>query len=274
MFRKYCSYIKWYLPAFFSVVMLDCLHSGVLATFKRTLGSIQNILLLDSLGFSSDVAPIGYYVGASWFLSALFLAQVILFPIMRYQYRLWSKVIAPIVFIFCFALDVNGSGNSVTYAIYCMILGGICYEIVKLVSKRSYRRWFCYFLRVIEFMIYVICIVFMCTKAPDTAMYGMTFFVAFGIFLSFLPQTQYEFFKHPFFSFLGKVSFPLYMLHIQVLSWADYILERLNKNPPDYVKYPVLYFCAILASVGFYLLFEWAGKIGWKKKWHYLTRQQ
>ncbi len=270
LLRKYSSYIKWYLPAFFLCVLLDCFQVGITAALKGTLCSIQNILLLGSLGFSFDGASIGYYVGASWFLSALFLAQIILFPIMRYQYRLWSRVISPIVFIILLALDVNGYGNRVTYAIYCMILGGVCYEIVKVLSKRSYKGWFCNLLRVIEFGIYLMCIAFMCSQAVEDAVYGMMFLVAFAIILSFLPQTQYGFFKHPIFSFLGKVSFPLYLLHIQVLHWADYFLVLLHKNPPDYVKYPVLYLCAILISIGFYLLFEWLGKIDWKKKWHWL----
>lgn len=273
LFRKYCYYIKWYLLAFFLCVLLECFQSGIGNALKRTLCSIQNLLLLGSLGFSSDAQSIGYYVGASWFLSALFLAQIILFPLMRYHYRLWSQVISPIVFITLLIFELNGYANNVTFAIYHMILGGMCYEIVKLLSQRSYRKWFCNTLRIIEFMIYLLCIVYMCNRDGGDAEYGMMFLVAAGIILSFLPQTQYVFFKFPIFSFLGKISFPLYLLHIQILHWADYILNQINVTPPDYIKFPVLYGCAIGISIILYLAFERIGKVDWKSKWKYLTQE-
>ncbi|MCR5179450.1 MAG: acyltransferase [Lachnospiraceae bacterium] len=275
--RKYCAYIKWYLPAFLLCVLLDGLQSGSIVAIRKTVSSVQNLLLLGSLGFSFDSQSIGYYVGASWFISALFLAQIILFPLMRVRYRLWSRGLAPIVFVFSLALYINGylcDWERMIQAIFSMALGSMCYELAKVISRRSYKRWFCNFLRVIELLIYLSCIAYMCDEAAEGTEYGMMFVVAFGIVLSFLPQTQYGFFDHPFFNFLGKLSFPLYLLHVQVLYWADYILYRLDRNPPDHVKYPVLYVCAIVVSVGFYFLWECIGKVDWKRKWKHLTEEK
>ncbi len=275
--RKYRAYIKWYLSAFLLCVLLDALQSGAIVAFRRSVSSIQNLLLLGSLGFSFDSSSIGYYVGASWYISALFIGQILLFPLMRARYRLWSRVLAPVVFIFSLALYVNAylcDWERVIQTIFSMTLGSMCYELTKWLSKRAYKRWFCNLLRVIECLIYLSCIVYMCDDAAENAEYGMMFVVAFGIVLSFLPQTQVGFFDHPFFNFLGKLSFPLYLLHVQILYWADFILYRLDKNPPDRVKYPVLYVCAIVISIGFYFLWERIGGVGWKQKWEHLTQEK
>ncbi len=226
LLRKYLYYCKWYIPAFISCVLLGLLKNGVISTIKTCLCSIQNLLLLGSLGFSADGATIGYYVGASWYVSALFCAQIILFPIMRRNYNRWISVISPMVFVFLLSMQTNGHSDRILVALLRIILGGWCYETVKWLNGRIISRKCFFFLRISELMIWAFVVIYMCSDVPDGSEYGIMFLIAAGVILSFSKCTEYSFFNKPIFVYFGKLSFPFYLLHIQVLHWGEYVMEE------------------------------------------------
>lgn len=254
--RKYTYYIKWYLAAFLLCFLLDAVRSGVIKSVTEVIKSIPSLLLLGSLGFSDSSYSIGYYVGASWYISSLFVIQIIILPIIRNNYKMWCCIIAPIVLIITLSLQVNGYSDRILRAMTPITIGTMLYELRKKLEQFEYVKSTRIMLGALEFFIYVFIIVYMCSDVDKDIVWGAFFLTATGVLLSFSQATHVEFLDKPFFVYLGKISFPLYLLHIQVLDWADYLLTQLEIPISDRVRYPIMYALCILIAVVAYGISE------------------
>ena len=246
--KKYKQYITWYIPAFVLCALLDGVQNGIVCMLKNCVKSIPSLLLLGSLGYSSDAASIGYYVGASWYISALFISQIILYPLLRWNYRRYIQIFAPILFIATFCVNVLGKSDNISFAIMCIVMGQFCYETVRYISGYSIGKTTGIGLRILEVILYLMCFLFMSISGFDDYTYGMRFVAAFAIILSFSRFTEYKFMNSPFFLFLGRISFPMYLLHIKIYKWAEYFFMNNGRNIQDNVFYPLLYVTIIILS--------------------------
>ncbi len=253
--RKYRHYITWYLVAFIMCALLDATQNGFGSMLKNCLKSVPSLLLLGSVGYSSDLQSTGYYIGASWYLSALFISQILLYPFMRSDYRRYINNIAPLILIGTFAMSVAGYGNNIVSALFGISIGQFCYEAVRYTDKCMLSGRICMALRIIEAAIYLLCFVFMSVEGFDDLNYGMTFVTALAVAISFSAHCEYRLFDKPVFTFLGQISFPMYLLHIQISKWSDYLVKQtLGLVVNDRLYYPCLYICIILLSALAYLI--------------------
>lgn len=268
MKKKYLYYFKWYIVAFIMRVVLDAFKVDIISVFISCVYSIPNLLLLGSLGFSSDKSSIGYYVGASWYISTLFISQFILYPLMKYNYKKYIRLFAPCVFLAALYLYMRGMGDSFAQSFTAMSFGSLIYEFTEQTRDIKLKKGISFLLKLIEVFLYSAIVIYMSMEYLGNSLITMMFVTGFAIMLScnkWGGRTK-SIFDKKFFFFLGKLSFPLYLLHIQVFKWLDFIVDMANITIEDAAKYAVYYALAILLSILLYFIYGKMKIINWFKK--------
>lgn len=263
--KKYVHYMTWYLPAFILCALLDATKNGAANAIKNVIYSIPNLMLLGTFGFSSDAGEsIGYYIGASWFISALFWCQLILFPIIISNYKRYMYVFAPIMFLFSLASWRSGFLSDAFFpamAFTAIILGTLAYGTKEKMCEVKLKKGTWFFFRIIAIIVYLISVLYMCQDQHDNLQYSLMFLLAFAIVVSTNDRSAIKAFNRPVFTFLGKVSFPLYLLHIQIFCWGEHLLSKHDIKLRDSTKYLMLYIMAIGISIFAYYIKEKISRI-------------
>lgn len=267
--KKYFHYMTWYFPAFILCALLYAVKNGIADAVKNAIYSVPNLLLLGSFGFSSDAGEsIGYYIGASWFISTLFWCQLILFPLMISNYKRYMYVVAPISFLFSIASMRSGFLSEVYFpaqAFTAIILGTIAYDATERIDMIKLKKGFAVFLRVLAVIVYIGSFIYMCQDQHENLQYALMFLLTFAIIVSNSEFGNIKLFNKPIYVFLGQISFPLYLLHIQIQHWGEFIIEKVGVEIGDGVKYLLLYCCAVVISAIAYLIYNKAKKISISK---------
>lgn len=267
--KKYPHYMTWYIPAFILCALLDAVKNGIADAAFNVIYSVPNLLLLGSFGFSSDAGEsIGYYIGASWFISTLFWCQLILFPIMISNYKRYMYVIAPIAFLFSIASMRSGFLSEAFFpslAFTAIILGTFAYDIKERIDLIKLKKRFAILLRVSAIIVYIVCFWYMCQDQHENLQYSLMILLTFAIIVSTSEFGNIKLFNKPIYVFLGQVSFPLYLLHIQIKRWGEYIIEKTGVTMSDGFKYMILYCSAVVISVIAYLIYNKARRISINK---------
>ena len=138
LYRKIRAIYPYYFTAFVFAFIgwIICKDATIQEAFKQLSNGIWELLLLKRTGLGGTI----WINGPTWYLSAMFTAMLLLYPLLRGYTDLFLKTIAPVLTIVCLALLYkNGSlqnGNdlfgveirSVLRAIGGLSLGCICYE--------------------------------------------------------------------------------------------------------------------------------------------------
>lgn len=107
---KVASFYRYYLMSYFLVVLYNCLllHNGLMTIIKNLFGSIPT-LSLTFFALNYDTAS--FYAGATWYLSAMLIAMLILYPILLRNYRFAIKIIFPLIAIFILGYEQAVTGT-------------------------------------------------------------------------------------------------------------------------------------------------------------------
>ena len=96
---KVSSFYRYYFFSFVLVVLynLILLHKGLMTIIKNLFSSIPTLSLTF---FALNYDTVSFYVGATWYLSAMLIAMLILYPILLRNYRFAVKIVFPLIAIF------------------------------------------------------------------------------------------------------------------------------------------------------------------------------
>lgn len=262
--KKYAQYMAWFMPAFISATILVCVQNGILKAIFEAFCGIPNILLLGSLGFGLDASShIGIHVGASWYLSALFLCQMVLFPIIIKNYDIYIHVIAPIAGAltmgFMFA-GIFNFGLVFPKPMCLIILGTVAYEMTEKLNTIKIEKRVTVLLNIGSRFIWVIYLVYLCIEGHEQMEYALIFLMMCSLSFVFSNHGRAHFFDNKVCYFLGSISFPLYMLHMQVLLWAEYCSGKTQRVLSKEQYYIVLILIAIIISAVAFCMRDWCLK--------------
>lgn len=242
---QYCwRRIKGIMPYFFVSTIIGTFILGVTYDWRFNLENILNILndflFLQSYGF-----PVMSVTGVVWYLSSMFFAMWILYPIARNKYYLYTYYIAPILaFVFMgqliklygtlnvpaeYLFGVVCTGNM--RAIGMISLGFVVNEVSNKLASKKNSKYVNTLLTIIEIILYLYIFWYMhiwnesISRFDEVEVFAMA--IALSITLSGKSVLQ-SVFDNKFSIFLGKYSVSLFLSHFYWVQNIQNILYKLG----------------------------------------------
>ena len=269
-FKKVFPYflVAWFLGFF---VYFFKNQSGVLRFFWELIKGVPQLLLLSMSGMSNGQGGPNDYVGTGWYLSALMLAMLAVYPLMRKYGEQFAGAYAPLISAFCYGyfMIFNGGVGVVNQHI------GFCYlGIFRAIAGLCFGS-FCYFLcskikgavltqignTIVSFLqIALIAVSLLLMEwyighndAVQIIIFGCLIIISLG-----LDTSVNRFFTNSISIFLGKFSMAIFLSQSMTYMYGSGILPY-----PEY--WPLRYFIHIGyvlgASIIVYFIVEILGQI-------------
>ena len=259
---------KYYISAFLLQIIVRCIlirHDSIGKIIKSLLGSIPT-LTLTFMGLNNSAKYL--YVGNTWFLSAMLIAIIILFPLLVRNYNFSVKVLFPIIslFVLGYLFETNHSitkevwtgiiHTCVLRAIAEIALGGCICCLSSLIKEknvwlvRTEKKSLIIILTCFKVLCYAVVVVF-----AYGSVFGKTIkssfnlhallFCSIGLLFS-LSNIGYSIRDSKITRYLGKLSLPIFIFH-GVIRWAYWDIT--GKIEISVLMYVTLVIMTIIASV-------------------------
>lgn len=221
-----------YLTAFFLLFFMSSAvsHTGVLSALK-TLGSYCfELLFLHASGLKC----FGLLNYPTWYLSALIIAGFFLYALAFYYEKFYLTIIAPMAVLVTYSffsantghIDVWGGNqlfqlsDALTRGFAAMSLGALSYALSTYLKKRNLQ-----FFRPLKIMFTILELIMFLGVLAGSAYYADTQYDFYFIFMLFCGITlafsgitySNRLFSFPLFSFLGKISYPMYVYQLFII---------------------------------------------------------
>lgn len=259
MKRKIFSILPYYLVSFAAAALTYLIANG---TGKAN--SLDNNLApaffeLTFLRITGLGGTGPWLNGVTWYLSALFAAMLVLYPLHLKTGKTFTTVIAPVVA--CFSLGfIYLSGNSLGVgpiwngnlislgllrAAGEISLGCISFAIFKKLRRSSLTRLSFFLLLLLEVICYVGTFWGICNGFLPFVGYIVPFVLSLGIILTFSLHSDSRVFSKPAFRYLGIFSLVLYLNHRY---WCVFLNKIAPFSTMDYALRFVTYLILSIAS--------------------------
>lgn len=247
------------MPNFYIAYLIAFLvfhiNSGTNSVYYFVISGIQSIpeLLLIK---NSGIRAVSYN-GVTWYLSAMILSMVIIYPLIRRLKNTFYYIIAPISFLFIMGNlfqnygslsnleNWNGFMLKGTIRGFADILGGcICYKISLWISKYNFTKLGKIMLTMIEWGCYFIVICLIYSNKPSGYDFFIFLLLMIGTIITFSNVSFDSYiFQNSIFGWLGKFSFSLYLGH------SYWRLYNSNIFPENYTFYDKLAMYLVLSVI-------------------------
>lgn len=248
--RETWEYIWGKVKVFFPYMLITFIITLLLNislnlyNIDEIVNSIWNLLFLDISGIRSTLV-----VGQTWYISAMLISMLILYPLIRKYKKNYIYLIAPAIVIFIGGWishtygTINGwDYTTLTYkcllrAFFELALGTILYELADKISKVNFTKLARIILTLIEIVGFAsIFFITNIENANTQYEYIMLLILSTSIVIAFSGKSIfYNFANNKFFYYLEKLSLPIYLNH----SWIIIIISNVFANL-DYFKVLIL----------------------------------
>ena len=221
-----------YLMAFLLLLLLSSLtsYTGIVALVRSLFTYAFELLFLQSLGLKC----FGLLNYPAWYLSALLIAGFFIYALVRLHRKLYLTIIAPLAIVATYSffsanigtLDLWGGNqflnlsDALTRGFAAMSLGSLSYELSKYIATKQYAptKILRLLFTCVEFGIlagvFIGCIFF----PASTYDFHLLLFMFIAITLAFSGLTYTTLvFSCPLFSYLGKISYPMYVYQLFII---------------------------------------------------------
>lgn len=218
--------IKGLLPNYYIAWILIFIFLSVGKSFKSIIFSffyaIPELLFLDMTGTATQV-----FNGNTWYISAMLLSILILYPLIRKNKDFFIKYIAPMITIFGLGymvynyhtLLVIKEWNGFIYlglirGIVDISIGCIVFELSQLLKKNSLTKTGKTLITILEFILYISIIIMLFSYSFIYTCFVLLFILIIPMCIT-LSDISYskDIFNHKIFNWMGKYSYSLYLGH-------------------------------------------------------------
>lgn len=245
MWRKMKAILPYHIIAFLMVLPVDMamkgvISNGVKSVIATTIKSLPSFLLIHKWGFNGFVGN-----RITWYISAMLLGMIILFPLLRKHYDIMSRYVFPFGGILILGIvaknygGFNGTSTWVGFAYVCvlraiaeMALGVACHTVyLKLGSVRLTplgKR----VLSILEIVCYISVFIYGASRFREMFDIYALIALMIAIPITFSRVTKLgNMFDNDLCYFLGAMSLPLYLaqlvgielVQVSVPGWNDVI---------------------------------------------------
>lgn len=178
--------------------------------------------------------------GVIWYVSAMFLCMVILFPLIRKKPNLMTKLICPLLVIGLYGYLCGAYGHprnptkwiGFTYKGNIRAMAGLClgvwaFEVERWLVSKPWNKISCIFFEILQFVLYVFVVAYMFMYGPSDNDFFFIFLFFVAIILSFSGLGILSgLFNNGVSKALGKFSTALFFSHI-------FFAKTLGNRLPD-----------------------------------------
>ena len=238
IYNKYKSIFFYHILAFiFAFIVYSFIYAeSIFDPIRYLVESIPSILLIQMSGVP------GLWINhIEWYISAMMISMMFLYPIILKYYNKFIKIIAPVISVVLLAGMFYATGKltgvktmiffvykSLFRAIADIAIGAIIFEIVRILNKRKFTKKQKILLTIIEFLSYLGIVLFIIFTLPYEFEFIALALCAVGVTLSFSDITygQDEFNKE-FIYKLGSYSLPIYLCQLPIINLVSkYIVNH------------------------------------------------
>ena len=223
------SFYIYFIPAFIAKTIITAIseHLGLFSILDRIIISIPQLLFLNSFGFHPDTYEGAIYVPASWFLSSALIGLLIIYPLANHNWQRFVNILAPLIVCFSAAYLYlnfgtilvhysfkNGINVALLRTLMDLSFGCICFEASQKIGDKISNSKIA---GIIEWLLYLIVLFSTIAGTPATVEFPMLICLAVAVTITISQTKKTSLFNNKFFYYLGKLSFPLYMIHCLVI---------------------------------------------------------
>lgn len=253
--RKFQIIFPYYLLIFIlNFIILHLIHmSSLRQTMKDLVYSLPAFFRINITGmFSYDP------IGPAWYISAMLLVMLLLYPLARSHANMFNCAIAPFLALFIYGYISKTRGNigaatvwiglmnvGVLRAVAGLSLGCACFEINRKFSALRLTNAAKTLLTVVEGFCYIVPLAVMSIVRYSQVEFILIFMFAAAITLSFSRQTwSGKLFKKPH-PWMSQLSLTIFLSHKPIADFTNWLF-------PAYDQYQRLpYFIAISLLVAY-----------------------
>lgn len=260
-----------YLFAFVMLFLLSVFAApdGLLNTLRSLSGYIFELLFLHASGLKS----FGLLNYPTWYLSSLLIGGFFIYALIRWNRKLYLTIIAPFAVLATYSffsantghLDVWGGNqflnlsDGLTRGFAAMSLGSLAYSLSSYLRSQAYQlsRLLRLFLSFLELMLFI-CVFAGSAFFTDTQYdfyFVLLLFVAVTLAFSGLTYTD-RFFSFRFFTYLGKISYPMYVYQLFIICIFCLFCPNLSYSAGILIFLAALIVFSIVVDLLFHLLFK------------------
>ncbi|MEG0919375.1 MAG: acyltransferase family protein [Anaerovoracaceae bacterium] len=247
--------VKSFYPIFIVAFSAQMIFYVLLNNFKGVSGFFEALfhfkweaLLLHCTGFLKDPAfNLDYLLGQDWYLSALVLGLIIIYPIALYYRNFFEKIFVPWSTIILYALLIQKYGTldvgseylgvvstAMVRGVAGLTAGCLAYIIYRSIKEKEFSKVQLKILAVIEILMWLSVPILFTNNIIATES-DVLFYVPvlIGIIiLAFLDKTPLSGFLNShftgFFGYLGGLSLYMYLFHWTVMTAMNYFVPQLS----------------------------------------------
>lgn len=219
--KKYFSVFPYHLFSFFAgftvIVILNNLSVKEIA--YRFISALPQFFLIEMSGIEMVFVDKNL-----WYLSAMFIAMAIIYPLLRKRFDLTSKVIAPLAGIMLWGW-ISQNQKTLSYptlwmgnfykglirAIAVICISVAAYNVYKKICETNFTKFGELTLFAVEIFGYAASFAFIFSEKSEKYAFYLVFFLALSVAITFSQKTLSSKLKGSFFTFLGRLSLPLYL---------------------------------------------------------------
>ena len=227
IFKKIKSLFSYhtfsFILSFIIVIYIKNIHQ-INDIIKMVFLSLPEYLLIFPLsGFQYNFANIN---AMEWYISAMLLGMLIMYPLMKKNYDFFIQNIAPIFVLFGFGyifatnnqnlnclFEWNGIVcTGLLRAISELSLGCLAFEFSRFLSKVQFTNFSKTCLTILKYGLILVVFYYMNSNLPNSYEFILVYFLAMIIALS-MSNVSYlgQLCNHPIIYYLGRLSLPLYL---------------------------------------------------------------
>ena len=200
-----------------------CLLKNPGAYLRTLFNALPSLLFLQRLGLGD-----GQVLNVEWYIGSMLLAMLLLYPICRRYYSVFSRVAAPIISLLLIGYLIHetggmgGSGVWLGWTYKCNIravaeicLGIVCYELCNQISSIKFTFPARVMFSLVECACYAMPILYMCSPLNQKYESYVVALLAIAITLSFGRigvLGERGVFQNRVCMFLGAISLPVYLI--------------------------------------------------------------
>lgn len=236
IWKKAISFFDYMLIAF----IISFFVKNWVSTFKKNeiVNSVWNLCFLEMSGIKSTAV-----VGQTWYISAMLISMLILYPLIRRYRKNFTYLIAPLIVIFIGGWISHKYGNitgrtvwtgliykGLLRAIFELAIGSILYEFSNKIKTINFNKVGKIFLNIIELVGFSsIFIIINIKDASNKYDFIMILIISISLAIAFSEKTiLYNLSNNKFCYYLEKLSLPIYLNHIWIILIINKTLPQLS----------------------------------------------
>lgn len=228
IFTETMNFVKHKAHAIFPYYLLACALTPLVRLMTdRTLTLTYFLNRLPSLFFLQRVGIGKPFIGCTWYLSSMLIALVAAYPLCRHFYKAYTLLIAPVlcavllgaIIVLTGTLGDIGDWFFFTYktnvrAFAEISMGATAFEITRRMQGRAYPAAVRFLFSMTALTCLGLSLAYMCSAMEGK--YGLAVFYLLFVLvvIAFSGEgilCRAGFFSHPFFTYLGRISLPMYV---------------------------------------------------------------